>query len=818
VAERAARPPVIDGRADDEVWRNAQRLTGFREFQPNEDGDPRFPTEARVAYDARNFYVFVRMFDEHPDSILKLMARRDVRTPSDQIKIIIDSYHDRRTGYEFAVNPAGVKRDYAVYNDGNEDDAWDAVWYAATTVDSLGWTAEFRIPLSQLRYAPAASNTFGFGIWRDIQRHTERVGWPLYRMSQPGLISQLGEITGLTGLAVPRRLEVRPYGVAKNVTVDEMGDFGRSQQLTGGADIKYGITSNLTLNATVNPDFGQVEADPAVVNLTAFETFFQERRPFFVEGSGLFRFPVNCFIVNDCNTGEGLFYSRRIGRSPQLLGVYDAPEAPAATTILGAGKLSGRFAGGLSLGLLNAVTRRHSSGSGTTIEPATNYSVLRLQQDMREGESNAGMLVTAVNRNLDDFSSPYLRREAYVGAVDFQHRFAGRQYQLSGEFDVSYVAGSAEAIAATQRDAVHYYNRPDADLEFDSTRTSLPGYAGEIRFAKFGGERTRFETAYGRRSAGFEINDLGYLRRADEQNWSSWFQLRWNEPGAFYQQASWNFNYWLHWTTQGLPTQRAFNTNTHIQLNSRWWVHLGGTLSGLGGVYCDRCARGGPAVRTGTALSTWGGVNGDDRRVFVPNLWFNWSREDEGRSRYLSLSPSISARASTRFSSSLGTSFSWSRSDIQWYGNFEDSVGALHYTFAHLKQRTVSLTLRANYTFTPDLTLQVYAQPFVSKGTYSNVRELGEPRASAHDDRYRAYDDPEVISDPGGFNVKQFRSNVVLRWEYKPGSTLFLVWNQGRGAFDGMEGDRSMVGNFRDLFGLRADDSFLIKASYWINW
>lgn len=818
MAERAVAPPDIDGKPHDEVWRKARRLTGFREFEPREDADPRFATEARVAYDERNFYVFVRMFDQHPDSILRLMARRDVRTPSDQVKLIIDSYHDRRTGYEFAVNPAGVKRDYAVYDDGHEDDAWDAIWYVATTVDSLGWTAEFRIPLSQLRYAEAPSNTFGFGIWRDIHRYTERVSWPLYRVSEPGLISQLGEITGLRGLATPRRLEVRPYGVAKNVSEPAGGELGRSQRFTGGADIKYGLTSNITLDATVNPDFGQVEADPAVVNLTAFETFFEERRPFFVEGGGLFRFPVNCFIVNDCNTGEGLFYSRRIGRAPQLAGRYEAPQAPAATTILGAGKMSGRLAGGLSLGLLNAVTRRHANASGTTIEPATNYSALRLQQDLRDGESNAGLLVTAVNRNLDEFSRPYLRREAYVGAVDFRHRFPGRQFQLSGEFDVSHVSGSADAIAATQRDAVHYYHRPDAQLDFDSTRTALAGYATEIRFAKFGGERTQFETAYGRRSAGFEVNDLGYLRRADEQNWSSWFQLRWNRPGPFYQRAFWNFNWWMHWTTRGLPTERAFNTNTHIQLNSRWWVHLGGTLSGLGGVYCDRCARGGPAVRTDTRLSAWGGVNGDDRRAIVPNLWFNWARGDGGRTGYLSLSPSVNARASTRFSSSLGVSFSWNRRDAQWYDNLADSLGAMHYTFAHLEQRTVSLTLRGSYTFTPDLTLQVYAQPFVSKGTYSDVRELGEPRASGYEDRYRPYEDPGIAADPGGFNVKQFRSNVVLRWEYQPGSTLFLVWNQGRGGSEPAVGSRSIAGDFRELFGLRADNTFLLKASYWINW
>src|SRR3989442_14097977 len=293
VAVRADRPVVIDGKDDDPVWRLAPAITAFREFQPKEDGDPRFATEAKVAYDSRNFYVFIRAFDPHPDSILKLLARRDVRAATDQIKIVIDSYPDRRSGFEFAVNPAGVKRDYAMYNDGQEDDAWDAVWDVGTQVDSLGWTAEFRIPLSQLRYVPRATNTFGFAVWRDIQRYSERVSWPVYRGSQAGISSQLGELTGLVGLPSPRRPEIAPYMLTKNVSVPTGSAFDRSQKVTGGADLKYGITSNLTLDATVNPHFGQGEARPSVLNLTAFETFFQERRPFFVQGAGIFRFDVN---------------------------------------------------------------------------------------------------------------------------------------------------------------------------------------------------------------------------------------------------------------------------------------------------------------------------------------------------------------------------------------------------------------------------------------------------------------------------------------------------------------------------------------------
>ncbi len=407
-AIRAATPPVIDGRDIDEVWRLAPVISAFRQFRPVEDAEPSFRTETKVAYDARNFYVFIRAFDPHPDSILKLLARRDIRTASDQLKIIVDSYHDRRTGYEFAVNPAGVKRDYAVYDDGNEDDAWDGVWEAGTQVDSLGWTAEFRIPLSQMRYTPGPTNTFGFAVWRDIDRYTERVSWPLYRVSRPGLMSQLGEVVGLDGLATPRRIEVTPYVVTKNLPPDGPG-LDRAQKLDAGADIKYGLTSNITVDATVNPDFGQVEADPSVLNLSAYETFFQERRPFFIEGTGIFQFGVNCSVVN-CS-GEGLFYSRRVGH---------------ASRILGAAKVTGRLPSGLTLGLRDAVTNNATNPLGQTLEPTTNYAAFRAQQDFRKGESGIGIMATAVNRRRRSVDRERPAEERLRGRLQLPPSLRGR--------------------------------------------------------------------------------------------------------------------------------------------------------------------------------------------------------------------------------------------------------------------------------------------------------------------------------------------------------------------------------------------------------
>jgi hypothetical protein len=817
-ATRADRPPVIDGRDDDAVWKQAVPITGFQEWRPTEGGPPKLPTEAKVAYDAANLYVFVRAFDPHPDSIITVLARRDYFTPSDMIWLFLDSYHDRRTGFEFGVNPSGVKLDAQIFNDGNEDFAWDAVWDVATQKDSLGWTAEFRIPLSQLPYGHQHSHTFGFTVDRDIYRFSQRVSWPLFKQSQAGFVSQFGEIDGLDGLEEPRRLEAAPYVVTKNVSQFNATGIGRQQDLTIGGDLKYRVAPNLKLDATVNPDFGQVEADPGVLNLSAFETFFREQRPFFVQGAGTFQFNVNCTAVNDCSTGEGLVYSRRIGRAPELAGVYSDTTSSAFTTILGAAKLTGRLPGGLAIGAIDAVTSHETGVGGVTIEPLTNYGVLRLRQDLRGGESSIGGIVTAVNRERDSWTNPYLHSSATVGGVDFRHRFPGGIYELSGSVDGSRVAGSAQAIAATQQDATHYYQRPDAHLGFDSTRTSLTGDDESLQFGKVGGAHVLFQSNFERRSPGFEINDLGYLQRADQVAWSTWAGYFDRHRRAFYQRFQWNFNWWQYWTTGGLPEERAFNTNTHTTFINTWSLHFGGTVGQLGTTYCYSCARGGPAVRQDPYISPWLGINGDDRKAIVTYMWVNYYQGDGGRSHSISLSPEVDFKLASRVTASISPSYSRSRNDIQPLGSTTDSLNGVHYLFGHLEQKQLGITARFTYPFSANMSLQVYAQPFISKGTFSNVRELSStPRAADYASRYQAYGDTAYTNNVGGFNFKQFRSNVVFRWEYRPGSTLFVVWSQGRRGFNGLEGTRGFGGDLNDLFNLRADNSFLVKLSYWIN-
>jgi len=811
IARRAISPPAIDGGDTDDVWQTAQRIGGFRVFDPVEDGEPSFQTEGRIAYDDRNLYVFVRAFDPHPDSIMALLSRRDERTQSDYVRVIIDSYHDRRTGYQFMVNPAGVQRDIYLYDDSNEDVTWNAVWDVKTAIDSLGWTAEFRIPLSQLRYPQREEHVFGIGIHREVARSNERSSWPLWRRSQFGIASQLGEVRGLTGIGSPRRLELMPYSVQANDSRLRADGYGRSQRMSLGADLKYGLSSNLTLDATINPDFGQVEADPGVLNLGAFEQFFDERRPFFLEGTGIFRFDI------DCNDGQctGPFYSRRIGRSPQAGFLSEDQNAvPLNSTILGAAKVTGRLSSGLSLGVLNAVTGRESVADSLTVEPRTNYFVARMQQDLRGGQSGIGAMLTAVNRQLDGYTEQYLRREAYTAGFDARHRFGpGSNYQVSGNVYGSLVRGSEAAIARTQRSTVHLFQRPDDGVAYDSTRTSLSGIGSGLGVSKNGGGITRFYSGVWYKGPGLEINDVGFMTNANNFGWSNWFAFMLQQPKWFYRRWQVNLNQWNSWYTDGTSGGRGGNLNMNGQLTNMWFVYAG--FGGETGSYCASCLRGGPALYENGSLQGWAGFTGDQRRAVFPSFNFSFRRTDGGRSSSYNLSPSVQGRLASAFSTSVGMSYNRNIDDRQWLGNF-GTIGndSTHYTVGRLAQSTIALTTRINWTASPTLSVQLYAQPFVTGGDYSNWRAVSAPRLRDYERRFRPFTQE---GEPDGFNFKQFRSNTVLRWEYRPGSTLFLVWAQGR-VQDGLDAGTFRFGrDYRNLFSAHPDNTFLVKASYWFS-
>jgi len=814
-AARASSTPIIDGRDTDDAWRDAPVIDQFLEYEPNTGATPRFRTELRILYDDRYLYVLGRMFDPAPDSIIALLSRRDVRTESEQLKLVIDSYHDRRTAYQFIVNPVGVKRDFYVYNDQTEDATWDAVWDAVTTIDSLGWVAEFRIPFSQMRFADRDEHTFGLLVVRDVARTRQRISWPLYHRDRQGYVSQSGDVSGIARIPQPRRLEILPYAVTKNVTIpDGPGEWNHPQQQTLGADVKWGLTSNLTVDATLNPDFGQVEADPAVLNLSAFEQFFEERRPFFLEGAGIFNFRTSC---GDIDTGcRGLFYSRRIGRAPQLSNNYFAETNAAASRVLGAAKLSGRLAGGMNIGVLTAMTAEERGSLGRTIEPQSTYSVVRVLQDLNGGNSGVGMMLTGVDRSLDADTRDFLRREAYTGGIDVRHRFFDRKYELTANVSGSVVRGSANAIAATQRDGIHRFQRRDDGLEYDPSLTSLSGDAQRLTISKFGGGVMRFQTVYQRYSPGFESNDLGFQARADEQLFRNWVAFQFNTPTKVYRRFFMNYNTYSTWTDEGLPTNFNLNTNWHAEMPNTHWLHVGWNAT-MPGTFDDRSARGGVAFRRAPNWEMWGGWEGDRRPWYTPTFFTGIWRGDDGNSRGWWAEPAMNFRLGSQFNGSLAVNLSSELNDSQWFQNYGDLVNSdtTHVTFAQLDRYTLGITARLNYTVTNNLSIQVYAQPFASVGDYSEWKELtATPRAVSYDDRFQPYGGG---ADPGGVNFKQLRTNTVLRWEYRPGSVLFLVWQQGRDQFTESPTDFQFGRDIGDLLELHPNNTFLLKFSYWFN-
>ncbi len=836
--------PHVDGRLDEPMWAAASALGNFIQREPNEGQPASERTEVRMVYTDDALYVGVRAFDSQPASIRGQLTRRDEDSPSDWIVVLIDSYHDRRTAFQFAVNAAGVKRDVYHFNDTEDDDSWDAVWDVAVGTDQEGWTAEFRIPFSQLRFAAAPEHTFGFNVVRRVVRTNELSMWRMIPRGSPGFVSLFGELNGFQGLRPPRRLEVLPYTVGRGERgpAEPGNPFRTGRETSGaiGADIKYGLTSNLTLDVTLNPDFGQVEADPAVVNLSAFETFYPERRPFFTEGVNIFRFPI--LLGDGDGANEQLFYSRRIGRRPQ--GTADPrggyADRVSQTTILGAGKLSGRLPSGWTIGLLGAQTQEeradvHDSLGAThhdVVEPQSTYLVGRLQRDLREGRTVLGAFGTAMHRSLPA-SLDWLRSDAYSLGLDFNHRFGGDAFRVRGWVVGSHVVGSETAIRLAQLSPARYYQRPDNDhTTLDSTRTSLSGFAAQMSVGKENGT-WRWSTGFDTRSPGFEVNDMGFQRSADYFQQFAWVGGRWFPAAGLFRRFGLNFNQWSGWSYGGERMFSGGNVNANWQFRNYWGGYAGinGNLAGLS----TGQLRGGPALRTDGALNGWGGFYSDSRKALrlEVNSWF-WNQPASG-SNAGGISVWAAYRPSGRIDLSVGPGLNVNNDDWQ-YVTTATVAGGEEYVFGDLQQRTLGAGLRANITFTPTLTLQVYAQPFYSTGRYLGFRRVADARSAAYRDRLQALGPGLVRSDTAGavtldlngdgtfetalgnpnFGYAAVRSNVVLRWEYRPGSTLFLVWQQGRESF-GSDGRFDLTRGFRTLRGAPAENVFLVKVNYWLS-
>ena len=805
---------TIDGKLSEPIWEQTPAINEFVQREPAEGAAPNQRTEARIVFNEDSLFVAVRAHDTEAGKIVGLLTRRDQRSPSDWIRIVVDSYYDRRSGYEFGVNPVGVKTDRYYFNDGNSDDSWDAVWDVEVTRDAEGWTAEFRIPFSQLRFNNTSGGPVGFAVIREIGRLAETSTWPLLSRNATGFVSQFAEVRGLRMAGAPKKLELLPYTLGSfstrpasvNPLVDTHDPDGSI-----GLDMKYALRPGLTVTAAFNPDFGQVEADPAVVNLDAFEIFFQERRPFFVEGSGNFQFNV------DCSDGQctGLFYSRRIGRAPQGSASTEASEystTPPAATIMGAGKLTGRV-GKFSIGALTAVTAEENAtiAGGVfrreqTVEPLSAYTVLRARREFAN-RSNVGFMLTSTNRQLND-SVNFLADTAHTGGIDYDWRL-GQRFNISGFWAGSRVQGSTEAIERLQTNTVHAYQRPDADhVELDPLATTLSGHAGSISFGKIGGEKTRFSAYYGYKSPGFDINDVGFQRRADERTVSHWFQMRDMVPGRFTRSFIWNLNQWAGWNFAGDRTFSGGNVNMHWTWKNYWSSGYGINLNAA--PMRDRVTRGGPAVLGNPNVGVWFYTNTDNRKA-VSFGYNGFHMTDRNGTAVNQIGPYVNWRPSSAASVNVGFRYNMNGDDAQWVENVDDN-GITHYVFGRLKQRTSAFTFRVNYTITPELSIQTYAEPFVSAGAYTNFRELTSPRAPEHNDRYTPY---AYASNPD-FNYRSFRTTNVLRWEYKPGSSLFVVWQQGR-QDELSHGDFRFGRDFGGIFAAPANNTFLVKLSYWLN-
>jgi len=849
-------PVRIDGRLDEADWGRAVPARDFTQARPDPGAPASHPSEARVLYDRDALYIGVRMLDSHPDSIARQLARRDADDIySDWIRIGIDSYLDRRTSFIFAVSPRGVQRDEFRFNDSENDELWDAVWASAARIDSAGWTAEVRIPLSQLRFSVGERGVTKWGIQfgRVLARNQETSLWSPMPPQQPGVVSRYGDLVGLDSLAAPRRIEVLPYvsSQARREPGEEGDPFHEPTAASGraGADLRYGLPAGLTLTATVNPDFGQVEVDPAVVNLSAFEVFFPERRPFFLEGVDIFRFGQSV-TFND-NNPSTFFYTRRVGRAPRrslaALGATYS-DVPAQSDIVAAAKVSGKTREGLSLGVLGALTReetgRFTTADGAInraiVEPRTEFLVSRVRQDFRQGNTVVGGVVTGVRRNLSDPAlTPLFVRNAVVSGGDFEHRWDDRTWALSGFFAGSRVAGERRVVSALQRSPIRAFQRPDATgLTLDTTRTSLGGYFGTLSLARTGGEHWLGSVTYEETSPGFEVNDLGFQTRADFRSFSTAVQfretrigrlLRGYEASVFFTTAA-NFD--------GDVIDRRVSVLSSGLLNSFWGYSFWGFFQPEAAD--DRLLRGGPLTRRPAEWQVSGELETDGRRAVVAELNFEYSRNAAREWRH-SVSLGVEIRPTSALRVQVEPQLERQYDVDQYVTEVGDplAIGTFgrRWVFGDIDQSELSVETRAEWTFSPTLTLQLWAQPFVASGRFARFKEFRTPGAFAFDVYGRdrgtiargTNTSQQVTVDPDGagaahpftfeeqdFLVRSLRGNAVLRWEYRPGSTVFLVWQQqrqGETQVADLAATRDVSSAFRDP----ARNVFLAKVSFWLG-
>lgn len=859
VATRLTGTVQVDGKLDEGVWSSAPVVTEFVQRRPTEGAPPSQRTEVRIVYDDEAIYIGARMFDDNPKGIVARLARRDAETGSDFILIQFDPYHNHNGDASFSLNAAGLR-----WDGGNGDISWDPVWQGEARIDSIGWTAEMRIPFSQLRFRPGSAEPWGFQLERYINRTNENIVWSFWRLNESGGPSRWGHIEGIQSPSkVPGRLELLPYVVTQaevHGKVDAANPFIKEREglVRVGGDLKYQVTSTLTLSATINPDFGQAEVDPAVVNLSAFETFFDEKREFFIEGRDKFGFgSLWCFTCSNASS-LSMLSTRRIGRVPQASalafnrGTY--VDIPDATTILGAAKLTGRTSNGWNIGVLNAVTGREvADGIGAEgtfqqeVEPATNYFVSRLNRELAKGNLTIGGIFTSVMRSFDDkLLEQRLNRHSEGLGINTEYWWKNRSYHLIAQGAVTNISGDPLAIRRAQRSSARYFQRPDREpadnglftSAYDTTLTSMRGFGTYMRLAKESGD-LRWEASSNIRSPGFENNDIANLSRVDYLWFHGNVNRRFTKPTKHYRFMNFTFGGQRQYNFEGDLNAAQIHGSAYVE--TPFFYDLSVYTNYRPAAFDERRTRGGPVVKLSDEQFMEVYVGSDRRKPVYGSIATGGSRTGEG-GRSTFVSGSVTLQPASNISISLGPSYNDSHNTAQYIREVTDATAALfygkRYVFSDVDQKTVSMNTRLNVTFTPRMSLQLFAQPFISSNDFSNFKEYARPRvvdklvygqdvgtvqqALNANGRTIYRIDPDAsgpaaafdVSDPN-FTLRSLRGNAVFRWEYVPGSTLFLVWTQDRASEEGV-GEFDFRRDRRAIFDSPANHVFLVKVNYWL--
>jgi len=829
--------PVIDGKLDDECWKVGTWAGDYTQFIPDEGAKPTYPTEMNIQYDDKNLYIAFRAYDDEPDKILQLAGGRD-DIVGDMVGINFDSYRDYRTGFEFTITAWGQKVDLVLFNPMNWDFNWDAVWKGKVGLEDSAWVAEMEVPFSQLRYSNQDEQVWGLHTWRWIERLQEESNWEKQSKTGPGMMYNFGEFRGIKGLPRSRRLEIMPFALGDLSTMEkEQGNsFTENGRIWGGnvgLDAKIGVSSNFTVDLTINPDFGQVESDPSVMNLTAFETFYEEKRPFFLEGLTIFD---NKFDNNS------LFYSRRIGHSPSLtINPNDSlfVDSPDNTTILSAVKFSGTTSKGLSVGLIQSLTANEyarlsdadGNRSNQKVEPITNYMVARIQKGYNAGNTVFGGMLTSTNRFIDESSMEFLVSDAYTGGFDLLHHMKDKEFFIDARLIGSYVSGSEEAISRLQESSVHYYQRPGAGyLNYDTTSTTLSGYGGKFRIGKGSKGFWRYSTGVTWLSQGLDLNDLGYMNTADainQQNEVSYFV---NQPVSIFRTYDVTLEQFNAWNFNGTYLGSGGHLSFTSEFTNQW--RLGANIIYHSKGFDTRILRGGHNMLMPSSFTLFGNLRSDPSKKIIAVLGYRYEKSDNNSGSSNQVEPGLTVRPITNLKIGVTANYEVNTNSLQYVTTKYFPTGN-RYILGTIDQKTLGLTFRVDLNLTPEFSIQYYGSPFVSRGSYSELKRVTDSEATDYNDRFSVFSNPQIVGNTYGldedddmvadyyignpdFNFHEFRSNLVAKWEYRLGSFIYLVWSSERTGRTGSS-DASIGESYRELSNVFPNNIFLIKLNYWFT-